>query len=82
MLPPKASLAPNLPRDQSTILSLEVLGDREVPDARLTAADRRLVRLLLALAARYLSEEGMMHLAGGAEHEARRKRAAKEAAGR
>ena len=55
---------------------LREAGGREIPDARLTAADRRFVGWLLALASRHLSYEGMMHLAGGAEHAARRKREA------
>jgi hypothetical protein len=55
---------------------LEARSDREPPDVRLTGAERRFVRRLLAVAARCLSDEGMMHLAGGAEYGARQKRAA------
>lgn len=55
---------------------LREIGDREIPDVRLTAAERRFVGWLLALASRQLSDEGLMHLAGGAEHAARRKREA------
>ena len=55
---------------------LREAGNREIPDARLTASDRRFVGWLLALAWRRLSDEGLMHLSGGAEHAARRKREA------
>lgn len=60
---------------RATDAHLELVSDHELPDARLTAADRRFVRRLLALAEQRLSDEGLMHLAGGAEASAWRKRA-------
>ena len=82
MFPPKLSLVPSPHKDQSAIVSLEVVGEQELPDVRLTAADRRFVRRLLMVAERVLSDEGLMHLAGGAEYAAFRKRAAEEVRGR
>ena len=73
---PRLSLA-RLPRnDQPAMAALDssTTGEQESADVRLTAADRRLVKRLLTLAARRLSDEGMMHLAGGAEDAAWRKR--------
>jgi hypothetical protein len=55
---------------------LELSGDQELPDARITRADRQFVRLLLALAESHLCDEALMHLSGGAEYVALRKRAA------
>ena len=83
MLPPRLSLVPSLHKDQTAIVSLEMAGDdQELPDVRLTAADRRFVRRLLMVAEMVLSDEGLMFLAEGAEEAAWRKRDAKEAGGR
>jgi hypothetical protein len=74
-LAPRLSLAPKPHDGQSTIAALETRGDQEFADVRLTMADRRFVRRLLTLAERRLSDEALMHLAGGAENAAWRKRA-------
>jgi hypothetical protein len=82
MSAPKLSLVPSPHKDQSAIVSLEIAGDQELLDVRLTAADRRFVRRVLMVAERVLSDEGLMLLAGGAEDAAHRKRSAKEASRR
>jgi hypothetical protein len=82
MSAPKLSLVPSPHKDQSAIVSLEIAGDQELSDVRLTAADRRIVRRLLMVAERILSDEGLMLLAEGAEDAAWRKRSEKEASGR
>jgi hypothetical protein len=82
MFPPKLSLVPIPQKDQSAIVPLEVVGEQELPDARLTAADRRFVRRVLMVAEMVLSDEGLMFLAEGAEEAAWRKRDGKEASGR
>jgi hypothetical protein len=74
MLPPRLTLVPSPPNDQSAIVSVEAVEVQESSDVRLTATDRRFVRWLVALAERRLSDEGLMHLACGAEDTAWRKR--------
>jgi len=59
---------------RGVIRFLEVAGDQEPPDARLTAAERQIVKQLLTLLEPLLSDEGLMFLAGGAEDAALRKR--------
>ncbi len=54
---------------------LEATGDSELPDVRVTAADRRFVKRVLAILELRLSYEVLFHLACGAEAAARRKRA-------
>jgi hypothetical protein len=78
-LAPKLSLVPNPHADQSAIGAPDAAGDKELPGARPTAAERRFVRHLLTQLEERLSVDGLMFLAGGAEHQARRKRAADEA---
>jgi len=52
----------------------------ELPDVRVTEEDRQLVRRLVAELELALSAELLMHLAGGAEDAARRKRALEDSA--
>jgi hypothetical protein len=63
------------PRAAKALHRLDEAGGGELPDARLTPTDRRFVRRLVTLAEQHLSDEGLMHLAGGAEVAAWRKRA-------
>jgi hypothetical protein len=63
---------------RSALTLLGGSGDQDLSDARITAADRRFVRRLVAVADKVLSEEGLLYLAGGAEDAAWRKRAAEE----
>ena len=74
-LAPRLSLAPNPHSDQSAIAALEVARNQEFPDVRLPAAERQLVKELLAQLDGLLSVEALMFLAGGAEHKAKCKRA-------
>jgi hypothetical protein len=78
MFAPKQSLAPSPREGHSAIAALAAAGEQELPDARLTDADRRFARRLLVVASRRLSDEGMMHLAGGAEYTAHCERFARE----
>jgi hypothetical protein len=75
MFATKLSLVPNPHNDQSTIAALVAGGDPELGNARITAADRRFVRRLEAVAEKVLSDEAFMLLAGAAEHAAWRRRA-------
>ncbi len=73
-----SSTAPELPRSRrgrSALALLEAAGDRELPDARVTAADRRCVKRILAGLEPRLSYEALMFLACASEDAARRKRA-------
>ena len=75
-LAPKLSVVPNPHADQSAIAAFEATGEEEYSDAQLTAAERQFVKDLLAQLEERLSADGLMFLAGGAEHKAQRKRAA------
>ena len=68
-LTPKLSVVSDTPAAQSAI------GDQRSSDARLTAAERQLVTYLLTRLEESLSVDGLMFLANGAEHKARRKQA-------
>jgi hypothetical protein len=57
---------------------LEPVGDQETTDLRLTPAERRFVRDLLAELCERLSVDGLMFLAGASEDAAQRKRAKEE----
>lgn len=80
MIAPQLSLVPTPHDIQSGFALLEAAGDQEIPDARLTAAERQFVTDLLAQLDEHLGVGGLMFLAGGAEHKAQLKRA--EEAGR
>ena len=72
---PSASNAPlscDVPHNRLAIL--EAVGNRELPDARLTAADRRFVKRALAALEPRLSYEALMFLSCASEDAARRKR--------
>lgn len=52
-------------------------GQEELPDVRITAADRQLVHRVVAWCERRLSDEALMHLSCGIEAAAQRKRASR-----
>ena len=58
---------------------LKELGDRELPDARLTAKDRELLKFVIAWIERYLGVDGLLFTAAGCEVAAHRKHASEEA---
>ncbi len=65
-------------RDISARALLEATGDGELPDVRVTAADRRYVKRVLAILEPRLSDETLFYLSCAAETAARCKRAREE----
>ncbi len=63
-------------RGVSQLNVVQGASDQELPDARITAGDRRFVRRLVALFEPVMSSEMLMFLAGGLEDAAWRKWAA------